>query len=414
MTIRPVGGRLTVLQADDEPLWGRAGGGERERAPATPTGLAAGSREGWDQFERVLCVRLDAMGDVVMNTPALRALKAARPDRHLGLLTSPAGAAVAALVPEVDEVIPYEAPWMKATDARTDPAPDLALVERLAAGRWDAAVIFTVHSQPALPAALLCHLAGIPRRLAHTADKPFGLLTVWVADPERDTPMRHEVRRQLDLLAAVGLGIPDEHLSVRVPAEASRRIRRRLSGLGIDARQPWLLVHPGASASSRRYPGERWAAAAASVADETGWPIVWSGDPNERSFVNHLADAAAVGPSVAGELPLPELVALIALAPMLLTNNTGPAHLAAAVGTPVVDVYAQTNSQHAPWRVPNRVVFADVPCRGCERSVCPMGHHRCLLDVPSSAVASAAIDLAAEVGLLPRAAPVAVAAGSNG
>jgi lipopolysaccharide heptosyltransferase II len=396
VTIRSVEGRLTVLSAGDRPLWGADDGLD---APPVPR-LSSGSADGWERFERLLCVRLDAMGDVLMTTPALRALKAARPDRHLALLTSSAGAEVAALLPEIDEVIAYDPPWMKATESRTDPAPDTAVIARLAAARFDAAAIFTVQSQSALPAALLCHLAAIPRRLAHSRDKPYGLLTEWVAEPEPDAPRRHETRRQLDLVAAVGVEPADERLSVRVPAEASRRVRAVLAALGIDARRPWLLVHPGASAPSRRYPAARWAEVVGLVSAATGWPVVWTGATNERSFVAGIVRAAGAGSSLAGELSIAELAALVAIAPLVLTNNTGPAHLAAALGTPVVDVYAQTNAQHAPWRVANRVIYADVPCRGCARSICPMGHHRCLVDVPARAVAEATLDLAGEVGLL--------------
>jgi lipopolysaccharide heptosyltransferase II len=389
MTIRTVGGRLTVLEAGELPLWGPA---TRRPVPS----LAGGSPDGWADFERVLAVRLDAMGDVLMTTPALRALKAARPDRRLTLLTSSAGAEVAGLLPEIDETIVYDPPWMKAPSS-PDPASDHAMIERLSAGRFDAAAIFTVHTQSPHASALLCHLAGIPRRLGHSRENPYRLLSEWVAEPEADRPLRHETRRQLDLVAAVGLDARDDHLSLRVPADAHRRVRGRLAAGGVDVREPWLLVHPGASASSRRYPAERWIETAGIVSEATGWAIVWSGASHERSLVAECA-AATAGLAVAGG-SVADLAALVALAPIVATNNTGPAHIAAAVGTPVVDVYAQTNAQHGPWDVPNRVVFADVPCRDCRRSVCPQGHHRCLLDVPPGAVADAVLDLAAEVGL---------------
>ena len=82
---------------------------------------------------------------------------------------------------------------------------------------------------------------------------------------------------------------------------------------------------------------------------------------------------------------------------MLIANNSGPAHLAAAVGTPVLSLYALTNLQHAPWRVPGRVLSRDVPCRGCLKSVCPQGHHRCLRGVAPETVVRAALDLMREV-----------------
>src|SRR5581483_416306 len=97
----------------------------------------------------------------------------------------------------------------------------------------------------------------------------------------------------------------------------------------------------------------------------------------------------------AGELTLGELAALLAAAPLLIANNTGPVHLAAAVGCPVVDLYALTNPQHTPWRVPHRVLSHDVPCRWCYKSTCPEGHHSCLRSVEAAAVVGAALELLA-------------------
>jgi ADP-heptose:LPS heptosyltransferase len=99
---------------------------------------------------------------------------------------------------------------------------------------------------------------------------------------------------------------------------------------------------------------------------------------------------------VTGALDLAELAALISSVPVLITNNTGPSHIAAAVGTPVVCLYALTNPQHTPWLVPSRVLSYDVPCRWCYRSACPEGHHACLRQVPTDDVVSAALELATQ------------------
>jgi len=97
--------------------------------------------------------------------------------------------------------------------------------------------------------------------------------------------------------------------------------------------------------------------------------------------------------SLAGDLRLSDLAALLSAAPLLLSNNTGPVHIAAAVGTPVVDLYALTNPQHTPWQVAARVLNHDVPCRNCYKSVCPAGHHDCLRKVAPQTVAAAALEL---------------------
>jgi len=346
----------------------------------------------WEAARRVLAVRLDALGDVLMTTPALRALKAARSDRHLTLLTSPAGGAVAALVPEVDDVIVYEAPWMKATAPRADGSPDLEMIERLRAGRFDAVAIFTVYSQNPLPAALLCYLAGIPRRLAHCHENPYQLLTEWVRDPEPAAGVRHEVRRQLDLVATVGCTAAEDRLSLDVSEAARGRVRALLAARGLD-RRPWVLLHPGATAPSRRYPPAQFAEAARTLARQTGCAIVLSAAGDDCGLAETLAGMPDVETHALDGLPLGEFAALVAAAPLLLSNNSGPVHVAAAVGTPVVDLYALTNPQHTPWAVPHRVLFHDVPCKYCYKSVCPEKHHDCLRRVAPAAVAEAALSL---------------------
>jgi lipopolysaccharide heptosyltransferase II len=301
-------------------------------------------------------------------------------------------------IPEVDATIVEDVAWMKATARRADAGVESRLIERLRNDAFDAAVIFTVHSQDPLPAAMLCHLAGIPRRLAHCRDNPYQLLTDWVRDPEATEPIRHEVQRQLDLVAAVGYSTDDTHLSFRVPPDASRRVRAILATLNVDGAHPWAVIHPGATAESRRYPADRFASAAAQLARDHGWRFLVTGGRSEEALVESVV--RGVGPSavgLAGVLTVAELAALIAIAPLLVTNNTGPAHLAAAVGTPIVDVYALTNLQHTPWRVAHRLVTHDVPCRGCRKSVCPFGHNACLAVEPAE-VAAAALDLAARTG----------------
>ena len=346
----------------------------------------------WSAARNVLCVRLDTIGDVLMTGPALRALRAVVPDRRITLLTSRSGARTGRLMPEVDDAIAYQAPWMKG-EREPDPEPDRDMAGLLRTRSFDAAVIFTVYSQSPLPAALLCHLAGIPLRLAHSRENPYLLLSDWVRESEPDQEVRHEVRRQLDLVAAVGAVTPDERLALEVPADARRRVARLLSEAGVDAGADWAVLHPGATAPSRRYPAERWAEVCAVLTRDHGVRVVLSGGADEIELVEAVRRRAGTGASVAGRLDLAGLAALLEAAPLLLAGNSGPVHAAAAVGTPVVDVYALTNPQHTPWAVPSRVLFEDVPCRWCYRSVCPEGHHRCLLGVPAADVVDAALAL---------------------
>lgn len=353
--------------------------------------------EAWNRAKNLLCVRLDTIGDVLMTTPAIRALKASVPDRRVTLLTSSAGAAIAHLIPELDQLIVYDAPWLKATAPRINSQPEFERVKYLQQLGFDAAVIFTVYSQNPLPSAFMCYLAEIPLRLAYCHENPYQLLTDWIKDPEPDQGIRHEVQRQLDLVATVGAQTQDQRLSLQVQASDRNRILNRLAQLQVDPQQPWVVIHPGATAASRRYPPESFAEVAQRLNLEFGYPILLTGSAAEQPLIASIQSAmTAPSHSLAGLLNLGELSALIAAAPLLISNNTGPVHIAAAVGTPVVDLYALTNPQHTPWQVPNRVLFHDVPCKFCYKSICPQGHQHCLTLLTPDTVVQAACDLLAE------------------
>ena len=359
------------------------------------SGPADGRRWGPD-VRHVLAIRLDSIGDVLMTTPAIRALRSS-PGRRVSMLTSSAGAEAARLVPEIDRVLVYDAPWMKASAARAGAGQDLETIELLRSERFDAAAIFTVYSQNAQPAAMLCYLADIPRRLAHSREPAYGLLTDRLAEPEPEHLVRHEVQRQLDLVAAVGCRTRDRSLSIRIGGAAFERADGSLDAAGLDRNRPWAVLHPGASAPSRRYPTDAFAIAASELAGTYGWQIVLAGGRDDRGVVDEVRSQMRAEAFVLPEdLDIEELAAVLQRAPLLIANNSGPAHLAAAVGTPVVDLYALTNPQHAPWGVESRVLYHDVPCRFCYASVCPEGHHRCLRGVPPSDVVSAALELTAQ------------------
>lgn len=355
--------------------------------------------QNWSTIDRILCIRLDSLGDMVMTTPALKAIRETLPHCHLALMTSSAGATIAPQIAAVDELLVYDAPWMKATAPRSSSQPEHEMGDQLRDRQFDAAVIFTVYSQSPLPAALMCYLADIPLRLAHCRENPYQLLTDYIPDPE-PALTRHEVQRQLDLVAQVGYRTDDPRLAIEVPVNARSQIARWLSDRGWPPSQPWIVMHPGATAASRRYPPEHFAEVARSLV-QAGIAVVFTGTEPERSLVESIQSqmqlpSQSLSQSLVGQLSLPEFTALLAAAPLLVSNNTGPVHLAAAVGTPVVDLYALTNPQHTPWGVPHRVLFHDVPCRFCYKSLCPEGHHHCLQLLSPEQVVAATLELLAE------------------
>ncbi len=197
-------------------------------AATAAAAVADAADPGWRHVRRLLAVRLDGMGDLLMTTPALTAVRASAPSAHLTLLSSPAAGA----------------PLGRG---------ERALVEQLAAGAFDAAIIFTVATQSALPAALVCRMAGIPLRLAHARENPYGLLSDWVHDGDVVADgMRHEVQRQLELVRRLGWTTPDTRLQM-CPSAAAREVARvQLLAAGLRPGEPYVVVHVGASAPSRR------------------------------------------------------------------------------------------------------------------------------------------------------------------
>jgi lipopolysaccharide heptosyltransferase II len=352
--------------------------------------------EAWRRAKRILGIRLDTLGDVIMTGPALRAVKESESDRYVSLLTSRSGAEAGRLMPFVDHVLRYEAPWMKAGDPRDSAALDRRMIAQLQAAQFDAAIVFTVYSQNPLPAALLCYLADIPLRLGHCRENPYKLFTDWIREPEPETCIRHEVRRQLDLVGSIGAHAADERLTLAIPPASDEAIESLLASPTLAGPDRFVVIHAGASAASRRYPPEHFAVVARRIAEEFGWAVVFTGTDTERDLVDAIRAAAGV-PSISlvGQLDLAGLAALLARAQLLISNNTGTVHVAAAVGTPVVDLYALTNPQHTPWLVPHRVLSHDVPCKFCYRSICPEGHHDCLRLIMPEQVVNAAAELPA-------------------
>ncbi len=348
--------------------------------------------QAWQAARRILCVRLDSLGDVLMTSPAFHALKSLPMQPELTLMTSSGGAAIANLIPDIDHVWCADVAWLKHTPQRASAQAERDLIERLRQARFDGCVIFTVMTQNPLPSAMLGYLADIPLRLAHSRENPYQLLTDWIPETESLETARHEVVRQLELVGHIGARTDDTRLRVRVSPKAQYATERWLLKQRLSARRGWCVIHPGASASSRRYPAELYAQVALEL-EEQGIRVVVTGSRQEQELARSILLDCARGINLAGLLEIEELVSLIAHSPLLISGNTGPAHIAAAVGTPVIDLYALTNPQHTPWQVTARILNVDVPCRNCLKSVCPEGHHNCLRLIKPEQVVAAAYEL---------------------
>lgn len=310
--------------------------------------------------QRTLVARLDNDGDVLLAGPAIRAAAASS---EVVLLCGHKGAQAAELLPGVRRIIRWDCPWI-ATPAPEVRAPDIeGLVALLKGVRADVALILTSFHQSPLPLALLLRLAGVPRIVARSVDYPGSLLDVRL----RDDPDIPESSRALGVARAAGFELPpgdDGRLAVLPPPES-------------PFPPPYVVVHPGASVPARAWSPQRCRAAVEALC-EAGHRVVVTGGPAETELTAYVAGAN--GLDLGGRTTFAELSGVLAAADAVVVGNTGPAHLAVAVGTPVVSLFspvvpAARWAPHGP-----HVLLGDqgALCAGTRARECPVTGHPCL------------------------------------
>jgi ADP-heptose:LPS heptosyltransferase len=326
---------------------------------------------------RVLVTRLDNEGDVLLAGPAIRAVAAGA--GHVTLLCGPRGRQAAAMLPGVDEVLTWRAPWIDPEPQPVDRQDVLALANVLGARRFDRALVFGSFHQSPLPTALVLRLAGVPWVGATSVDYPGSLLDL----RHRISDDVHEVERALDLARAAGYELP--------PGDGGRM---RVTVPDAE-RGAYVVVHPGASVPARAWSPQRNAALVEALVAR-GEQVLVTGAPSERELTAFVAGVHAR--DLGGRTSFAGLASVLAGARAVVVGNTGPAHLAAAVGTPVVSIFAPVVPavRWRPWGVPV-VLLGDqqVPCAGCRARVCPIPGQPCLAPVTVDAALTAVEQLAA-------------------
>lgn len=357
--------------------------------------------------QRLLLVRPDHLGDVLFLTPALRALRAAQPQAHITALVGPWAAPLLARTPDLDAVETLEFPWFDRRPRR-GPLDPYHRLQRAAASlrdRFDVALLLRFDHWWG---GWLTAAAGIPRRLGYAtpALKPF--LTETVAYQHG----RHEVLQNLRLTAQLG-----------TPAEAGPQqapLRYVLDPAAPAAVEGWtngprplIAFHPGSGAPVKRWPPAQWVALAEHVVTAHGARVILTGAPgDEAEQARTIAGQARVALTVAaGETTLETLAALYAACDLVVGPDTGPLHLAVAVGTPTVHLYGPNSPRiFGPWGDPARhhVLTQALACQFCHRldwREDELGHHPCVHGIRLEWVVRAVDRVLEEVGRTGRPGP---------
>jgi ADP-heptose:LPS heptosyltransferase len=315
-----------------------------------------------------MVVRLDNVGDVILAGPAVRAV--AHAGDPVVFLAGPSGAAAAELLPGVSDVIVFDAPWVPFQPSPLVPGAIDDLVASVRSRMVEEAVVLTSFHQSPLPIALVLRLAGVATISATCVDYPGALLDLRHPYDEA----LHEVEQALSLCSAAGFDLPegdDGRLAINLPAASLP-----------FSEEPYVVVHVGASVPARGLPIERTARAVARLAD-AGLRVLLTGSASERALAEQVGSGAPPA-SIAvlcGATTLHELASVIAGAAAVVCGNTSVAHIAAAVGTPVVEAFAPVVPAHRwrPWRVPHVLLGTlDIGCAGCRARTCPVAGQPCL------------------------------------
>jgi ADP-heptose:LPS heptosyltransferase len=331
----------------------------------------------------VLVARQDSMGDVLLAGPAVRAVAAEA--GRVTLLCGPRGRAAAELLPGVDEVVVAHAGWIDAEPRRVTREAVDELVDRLGDLEIDQALVLTSFHQSPLPLALMLRMAGVPTIAAVSVDYPGSLLDI----RHRVDDDVHEVERGLSLAATLGY---------RLAEGDDGGLRVRLGGADVpDLEGRYVVVHPGASVPARAWAPERHGALV-DVLIEGGRRVVVTGDTSERPLTSLVAGPRRPGVvDLGGRVDLAGLARVLGGAEVVVVGNTGPAHLAAAVGTPVVSLFSPVVPavRWRPWGVAHELLGDQgAACAGSRARVCPVAGHPCLDGVSVGEVVAAVDRLA--------------------
>jgi heptosyltransferase-2 len=321
---------------------------------------------------RILVVRFSSIGDVLLTTPLLRALHRRHPEAALAFATKRDMAPLVADHPALDQVFALE-----------PHEPIAQFAARLRAWKPDYALDLhgSLRSR-ALRALLSCRWSGYAKRKLPRTLLIATKLDLYRAAPP--VPERYfEAARRLDVHPDAGP--PEFHLGER----ARERVATWLAERDLAA-APLAALAPGAAHATKRWPVAHWIALGERLA-AAGWRPLVVGGPADRGLAQQLAPVA---PSAAGEFSLQETGALLARARVVVSGDTGVMHMATGVGTPVVALFGPTVRQFGFFPYGGRALVLEraLRCRPCSSmgsSRCPMGHHRCLIDIAPAEVAAA-------------------------
>jgi heptosyltransferase II len=290
---------------------------------------------------RIIIVRMDRIGDVVLSTPAIKAVRDAYPRSHIAILIRPYAREVVDGNPYIDEVITYDK-----SGGEKGLLGNIRFIAGLRNKKFDLAVIL----HPKNSSHVLAYLAGIPKRLGY--DKKSGAFLTKKVPHTKQYGLKHEIDYALDLLRYIGIESQDRSLYMPVNKSSEDRIKSLFEKSGISSGDTVIVIHPAAGLRSRRWALERFAKAADILAEKSGARIVIISGPGSDKVIGdkvaELMKQKAL--NLAGKTSISDLASILKRSKLLISNDSGPVHISCAVGTPVISIFGRKNRGLSPER----------------------------------------------------------------
>jgi heptosyltransferase II len=334
-------------------------------------------------IKRILIVRTDRIGDVVLSTPVIKAVRDANPGAFVAMMVSLYAREIVEGNPHLNEVIVFDKKRFKGVLGA------FRFSALLKARKFDTALIL----HPAKRIHIILWLARIKKRIG--LDKKWGFLLTDRLPHTKQFGQKHEIEYNLDILRMAGIESGDRQLLVPVKAENSYRIKELLKKNGFGDREDFVVIHPGASCPSKRWPSERFAIVADEIISRFHKKVVIVAGINDERFGQDVNDAMEnEALDLSGDLSVGELIALLEKARFLVSNDSGPVHIAVALGVPVVAIFGRSQpglsfKRWGPVGKDDIILHKDVGCAECLAHNCKIGF-KCLMAIEPREVIEAA------------------------
>jgi heptosyltransferase-3 len=332
--------------------------------------------------ERFLVVRTDRIGDLVLSTPVPEAIKSHYPESLITMLVSPYAADVIKGNPNIDEVIVDDA-----GDQNKRIKGFYVLLKEIRRRKFDVAILL----KPTLRLSVLLFLAGVKHRIG-TGFRFYQILFNQKVYMHRKVNLKHEAEYNLEMLNPLGIISQRIMPKIYVAPQEKELVRNIFNEFKITPEDTVVVIHPGSGNSSLNLPAKRFAEVADGLVEKMNAKIIFTGSDKEKNLLDSIKNKMQYESiNLAGRTSIPQLTAVLQKCDVLISNSTGPMHLAAASGTPTVAIFCPIFSagpiRWGPYGEGHQVILPPVPvCFECKPKSCP--HYDCMKKIKADQIIS--------------------------